>query len=72
MISKKKRTDRQIARMEAHKYFDPLWQSGLMSRGRAYRIFLGKRHISTLSEKNCHLLIDRLRKRYPHLYGEDV
>lgn len=47
-------SDLALARQNAHRAFDPLWQSGKMSRSAAYRWLSAKLHVPV---EQCHMLL---------------
>lgn len=62
------RTERRLARIEAHKAFDPLWRGGGMTRAAAYawlRLKLGLNdapHIGFMDEAQCKRVVEICRE----------
>ena len=63
--------DLRNLRIRAHRTFDRLWQSGIMTRNSAYRwmadyfcIPLSKAHIGQLSEYRCNELIAKCKELF--------
>jgi hypothetical protein len=58
----------RVARIRAHRAFDPLWASGGMTRGEAYRWLAGMMgvevvHIGELSKEQCEDVIELVAAR---------
>lgn len=54
----------RLARKETRELFDTLWKDGHMKRVHAYDLMedtIGQRKISMLTEKQCKLLMDRIK-----------
>ena len=67
--------DLRHKRIEAHKVFDQMWKSGLMTKWQAYRWMQGKfalnedqANIAKFSEYMCDLLIAACNQVYENLH----
>lgn len=59
-------------KIETLKYFNKIWQTGLMTKYQAYQKILCGRKIDQLNKVQCEKLINKLKKDYPDLYETTI